>query len=310
VRLGELLDARRVVVPLKARSVRDATTQLARALIAAGAVADEARLLELLKAEWPEDVVAVGGRAFLPHFRTDAVKALAVAMGVAPEPLHLKQDPHRAARVVVLVVAPTAEATAYLRALKAVAHALASDEVLDGLHAAATPAEVLGLPGFGEAAVPDDVTVGDLMTPHVVSVRHDMSLREAAQVMTGRDVSTVPVTGPGGEVVGMLTDSHLMRHLLPQTVSQLSTGRVRAVRKRAGRVAPAQPGEALPSDPGEARVRDVMDRTVLCLEEDQTVADVAALMLAKELDRFPVTRDGALVGFLTRGDIVRKLLGT
>ncbi|TPW04155.1 MAG: hypothetical protein FD129_2945, partial [bacterium] len=24
---------------------------------------------------------------------------------------------------------------------------------------------------------------------------------------------------------------------------------------------------------------------------------------------FPVTRDGTLVGFLTRGDIVRKLLG-
>jgi CBS domain-containing protein len=52
-----------------------------------------------------------------------------------------------------------------------------------------------------------------------------------------------------------------------------------------------------------------MDRTVLCLAEDQTIADVAALMLAKEVDRFPVTRDGALVGFLTRGDIVRKLLG-
>jgi CBS domain-containing protein len=51
-----------------------------------------------------------------------------------------------------------------------------------------------------------------------------------------------------------------------------------------------------------------MDRSVLCLAEDQTVADVAALMLAKDVDRFPVTRDGALVGFLTRGDIIRKLL--
>jgi CBS domain-containing protein len=52
-----------------------------------------------------------------------------------------------------------------------------------------------------------------------------------------------------------------------------------------------------------------MDRSVLCLAEDQSVADVAALMLSREVDRFPVTRDGALVGFLTRGDIVRKLLG-
>jgi CBS domain-containing protein len=51
-----------------------------------------------------------------------------------------------------------------------------------------------------------------------------------------------------------------------------------------------------------------MDRSVLCLEEDQTVADVAALMLSKDVDRFPVTRDGALVGWVTRGDIVRRLL--
>lgn len=300
MRLGELLDPRRVIVPLKARNVRDATTQLARALIAAGAVADERRLLELLKSEWPEDIVAVRDRAFLPHFRTDAARELAVALGVAPEPLCLSRDPHRCARVVVLVVAPTAEASAYLRAMSAVAQALAADEVLEGLHRAAGPADVLALPALGAVPVPDDLTVGDLMTPHVVAVGHEMTLREAAQIMTGRDVSTVPVTGPNREVVGMLTDAHLMRHLLPLTVSQLSTGRVRAVRRRGHKGPPVEPGEVL--------VREVMDRSVLCLAEGQTVADVAALMLSKEVGRFPVTRDGALVGFLTTGDIVRKLL--
>ena len=111
------------------------------------------------------------------------------------------------------------------------------------------------------------------------------------------------MTGPGGEVVGMLTDQHLMRYLLPQTVSQLSTGQMRAVKRRAKGAA------AGVVEPGDVPVRDVMERTVMCLAEDQTIADVAALMLSKELDRFPVTRDGALVGFLTRGDIVRKLLG-
>ncbi|HXY19070.1 MAG TPA: hypothetical protein VEH83_03665, partial [Gemmatimonadales bacterium] len=75
--LADLLDRRRVVVPLEARSVREATTKLARALARAGAVADEARLTEILKNEWPEDVVMVGGRAFLPHFRTDAAGSLA-----------------------------------------------------------------------------------------------------------------------------------------------------------------------------------------------------------------------------------------
>jgi len=303
VNLGELLDANRLIVPLKARNVRDATTQLAQTLVRSGAVADEARLKELLKSEWPEDIVSVGGRAFLPHFRTDAARSLALALGVSATPLCLGDDPNRCARVIVLIVAPTAESTAYLRVMAAVARVLSADEVLDGLHRATGPAEVLALPGLGGALVPSDVAVRDVMTAGVAHVTPDMKLRDAAQVLLRRGVSAVPVTGPGGEVVGMLTDQHLIRYLLPQTVSQLSTGQMRAVKRRAKGAA------AGVVEPGDVPVRDVMERTVMCLAEDQTIADVAALMLSKELDRFPVTRDGALVGFLTRGDIVRKLLG-
>ena len=305
MRLGELLDARRVVVPLRARSVRDATRQLAKALEQSGVVKDAARLTELLRTEWPEDIFSVTGRAFLPHFRTDAAGELAIALGVAPEPLCLASDPNRCARVVVLVVAPTGDPSAYLRAMSAVASALSNDEALAALHAARSAEEVLAIPAIGDAPVPPDVTVGDVMTAAVTSVGPDTSLNDAAQIMLARGVRAIPVVGASAEVLGILTDGHLLRYLLPQKVSQLSTGQYRAV-KRPPRGVKLKAGAV----PGDAPVRDVMDRTVLCLSEDQTVADVAALMLSKSVDRFPVTRDGALVGFLTRGDIVRKLLGT
>jgi CBS domain-containing protein len=301
VTLAELLDHRRVVVPLEARTVREATTKLARALARAGAVADEARLTEILKNEWPEDVVMVGGRAFLPHFRTDAVARLALAIGVAPQPICRANDPNRCARVVVLVVASAHEASEYLRAMSAVARALAADDVLEGLHAARTPEDVLALAGLRDAPVPAEVTVRDVMTSGAHTVTPDTTLAEAARVMLSHGVGAVPVAGPSGEVLGVLTDRHLLDHLLPLTVQALSTGRMKAVKRRTTRESPAAPGDV--------PVRDVMDRTVLCLAEDQTIADVAALMLAKDVDRFPVTREGTLVGFLTRGDIVRKLLG-
>jgi CBS domain-containing protein len=301
VKLADLLDRRRVVVPLEARSVREATTRLARTLTRSGAIADEDRLTEILKNEWPEDVVMVGGRAFLPHFRTDAATALAVAIGVTAQPICRANDPNRCARVVVLIVAPAREASEYLRAMSAVARALASDEVLEGLHAARTADDVLELGGLREAPVPGEVTVHDLMTTDVLAVGPETTLGEAARAMLGRGVRAVPVTGPSQEVLGLLTDGHLLKHLLPQTVQQMSTGQMKAVKRRAARGSPVAPRDV--------PVRDAMDRTVLCLAEDQSIADVAALMLAKDVDRFPVTRDGVLVGFLTRGDIVRKLLG-
>jgi CBS domain-containing protein len=302
VTLRDLLDERRLLVPLDAENVREATMRLAQALVATGVVADEERLAEVLRSDWPEDIVSVAGRAFLPHFRTDAVRSVALAIGVAPKPIARVSDPGRSARVVALIVAPVREASEYLRTMGALARALSSDEVLDGLHAAAGPAEALAVTALGATPVPADVTVRDVMSAGAVAVRADTPLADAAALMLRRRIGALPVTGEGGEVVGLLTDGHLMRFLLPQTVQQLSTGQVRAVRRRAT--------QGSPTDPRAVPVADVMEKSVLCLDEDQTIADVAALMLAKDVDRFPVTRDGELVGFLTRGDIVRKLLGS
>ena len=302
MRLGDLLDERRILVPLETDSVREATVRLAQALVDSGAVADEDRLAELLKSDWPEDTVCVAGRAFLPHFRTDAVRVVALALGVAPEPIARAGDPNRTARVVALIVAPAKEASEYLRTMGALARALASDDVLAGLHAAATPADVLEIARLGDVTVPPNVTVRDVMSAGPVAVGPDTPLAAAAQLMLSRRISALPVTGESDEVLGILTDGHLLRFLLPQTVQQLSTGQVRAVRRRAVK--------GSPKDPRALSVGEVMEKSVLCLDEDQTIADVAALMLAKEVERFPVTRDGALAGFLTRGDIVRRLLGS
>jgi len=60
----------------------------------------------------------------------------------------------------------------------------------------------------------------------------------------------------------------------------------------------------------EVAVRDVMDRSVLCLSEEQSLTEAASLMVNRKLERVPVVREGALVGVLAREDIVRRLFGS
>jgi CBS domain-containing protein len=48
---------------------------------------------------------------------------------------------------------------------------------------------------------------------------------------------------------------------------------------------------------------------VLCLSEEQSLTEAATLMVQKKLERVPVVREGALVGLLTREDLVRRLFG-
>jgi len=59
------------------------------------------------------------------------------------------------------------------------------------------------------------------------------------------------------------------------------------------------------------------DRVVIAAAEEQPVfalaellGDVANLMSARDVDRFPVVREGRLVGFLTRADLIRRLIAT
>ena len=77
----------------------------------------------------------------------------------------------------------------------ALARALAADEVLAGLHAARSAADVLGLVPFADVTVPADVTVRDVMSAGVVSVRPETSLAAAAALILQRRISALPVTG-------------------------------------------------------------------------------------------------------------------
>src|SRR5215207_5457561 len=85
--LADLLVPERIIVPLESAYLPGAASALVERLVAAGAVANPARLRERVAEERPEDIVAMGERAFLLHYRTDAVRDLAVALATSPHPI-------------------------------------------------------------------------------------------------------------------------------------------------------------------------------------------------------------------------------
>jgi CBS domain-containing protein len=110
--------------------------------------------------------------------------------------------------------------------------------------------------------------------------------------MVRAGLGALPVIDDERRVVGMVSEREIIRHLL--TTQVFSGAEVRA---------------SLSPLAGPRTVRDVMSRQVMCVAPEQPIAEVASLMSNKDVDRVPVVREGQLVGFLTRGDIVRKLIG-
>src|SRR3546814_5110755 len=54
-------------------------------------------------------------------------------------------------------------------------------------------------------------------------------------------------------------------------------------------------------------VADVMTRDVISVEEDTPLGDVARTLEGRHIKRVPVLRGGALVGIVSRADLVRAL---
>jgi len=300
MKLRDVVELGHVVVPLDATSVAEATARLAARLVAQGVVADPDRLDAALREARVEDVVSVGEHAYLPHVRTDAVDRLVTAVGVAPVPIPWEKDPQRAARIVILVVAPPREAARYLQVVAAFARVLSDDATVQAILTADTPAAVLAAGGLGTAELPGQPTVRDVMTTDVVTARADDTFDAVARLMVARDLRAVPVVDEGGALVGIVTHRELLRQLLPAFVQKTTTGGFRALTR-----ADIARGAV---DRRTQAVRDVMSRSVLSVSEDQTLSDVASLMNTKDVDHFPVVREGAVVGLLTRADLVRRLV--
>jgi CBS domain-containing protein len=260
-------------------------------LVDTGAVAHPEKLARFFGETRVRDLIRVGDRVLLPHLRTEAVEELVVALGISPRPLvEAPSEAAGTAQVVVLVLAPPAAAGMYLQTVAAIARALRQDEVVDRLVRARSPAEVLGIPEIREITIQPRLTVRDVMSQRVYRVSPDAPVREALELIAAHRLRAVPVVGEDREVLGIVSDRDLLRFLLPGV---MKTGE----------------GQSAGSSLRETKVREVMSRSIICVSEDQALAEVASLMVAKDLERLPVTSEGKLTGFLTRGDIIRKLFG-
>ena len=139
------------------------------------------------------------------------------------------------------------------------------------------------------------VTVGDVMTRDVVSVTPDTPIKDVATLLVERGISGLPVCDPDGTVAGVLSEADLLV-------------------KQGG--APERSGGLFAwlvdtaSSPDLAKLRahtagEAMTAPAITVEADSPVTEAARTMVDLGVNRLPVVDDGALVGIVTRADLVR-----
>ncbi len=289
--ISRLLGPEQVIVGLKAKTLAEAITQLLDRLEKSGAIGDRQAIEALVEEELARGEVPILARqAILAHYRTEAANRLALAIGTSAKPFNFPSLAAADANLLLLVITPRAAMREYLKTLAGLSHLLHEPENALNLSRARSPQDLLGLIEENDVAMHPELRVMDLMSQEVQTVSPETLLSEALRLMVRQGRRELPVVSDNGEVLGLLSQQEVLQHFLPQVLG----------------AAPLTEGD-LP-EMQDVEVRDVMQRSVLCLTADQLVADVVGNMLSGDLAQFPVVKEGKLVGVLSRSDILAKLL--
>lgn len=132
----------------------------------------------------------------------------------------------------------------------------------------------------------------DVMTREVETVRPDTPLQDARTTITGRAVSALPVLDAAGALVGIVSESDLLRDQVP------ADPRAR-LRRDPDPVGPA---------PRPRTVAEVMTSPVTTVDAHADLADVARVLVEQRRRSVPVLDGGRVVGILARRDLLRTLI--
>jgi CBS domain-containing protein len=120
------------------------------------------------------------------------------------------------------------------------------------------------------------VPVKSFMVPKekFITVERDMDVLTAARIMRDRGIGSLFVTN-GKEIVGILTDTDMVRRVVAAGVDALTT-----------------------------TAEQIMSAPIVTIEENKTVLDANDLMAQTHLRHLGVTRNGKLVGMISVRDLV------
>jgi len=123
-------------------------------------------------------------------------------------------------------------------------------------------------------------TVEQIMTRKLVTLRPEMTVLEAAELLLKHRISGAPVVGAEGELLGLLSEFDCLRSVASSDYEADAHDTI-------------------------SHVRDLMSRDPLTVPPFMDVFALAHEFVTRRVRRFPVVAEGRLVGQVSRRDALR-----
>ncbi len=130
--------------------------------------------------------------------------------------------------------------------------------------------------------------VHDRMSRHPITVRPDVPIHEALQIMRREKIRRLPVLDENGKLVGIVAEKDLL-YASPSSAKALNVYELQYLLAK-------------------LTVGDVMTRNVITVTEFTPLEEAARIMVDNKIGALPVMRGDQLVGIITETDIFKVFL--
>ncbi len=146
-------------------------------------------------------------------------------------------------------------------------------------------------------------TLEEVMNKNAVTVRNTSAMREVIELIAKTNTTGVSVVDESGKLVGYVTDGDIMRYLSridfhmssPQTGMSISVKDEDEIGKRL-------------SDLAGLNVMELATTRVISVDVDTPIDVACGILAGRRIKKMPVTRDGVLVGALSRRNILHTMV--
>lgn len=139
----------------------------------------------------------------------------------------------------------------------------------------------------------------EVMTKAVRAVGPRDDVHTAARIMADNGVSALPVVDDAQRVLGMVSEGDLLRRK-----------ELRTTKRRSWWLEFFASPQTLASEYTKShsfKVSDVMSRPVISVTEQTPISEIVSILEQHHLKRVPVLRGAAIVGIVSRADLIRAL---
>jgi len=123
--------------------------------------------------------------------------------------------------------------------------------------------------------------VEDFMSTNLCTFKPDDTIEHVIHTLTSKKISGGPVVDDSGKLVGMISEGDCLKEIIKGKYSN----------------SPRLVG----------KVVDHMTQEVLTMAPDMTIFDAAQKFLTLRIRRFPVLKDGEIIGQISTSDIIRAV---